>query len=106
MRFKVTFRKEARDEAVEAAAYIAEEGSPEASARWLEGLERAIESLSIMPRRCRRAREQPAFPDRELRQLRYKSHRLIFTILGREVHVLHIWHAARRDMNDQAPGNE
>jgi plasmid stabilization system protein ParE len=96
VKYKVVFRAEARDEAVEAASYIAEQGSPAAARRWFAGPEQAVRSLSVMPRRCKAAPEQNAFPLIELRQLAYKSHRLLFTIRDREVHVLHVVHSARR----------
>jgi plasmid stabilization system protein ParE len=99
VRYKVIFRHEARDEALDAADYIAEHGSPEAALRWYEGLEAAIASLELMPSRCERAREDAAFADVELRQLVYKSHRLIFVIRKREVHVLHVRHVGRLDVD-------
>ncbi len=95
MRYTVIFRAEARDEALDAADYIAEHGSHEAALRWYEGLEAAIRSLETMPAHCPHARERDAFPGIELRQLLFGSHRLIFTIRAREVHVLHIRHAAQ-----------
>lgn len=98
MAYKVFFRPGARDEAIAAAGYIADQGVPETAHRWFEGLESAIASLAEMPRRCARARENEAFPEIELRQLAFKSHRLIFTIRADEVHVLHIRHAARQDL--------
>lgn len=98
MRYRVIFRPEARDEALDAAGFIAENGSPETALQWYEGLEAAISSLESMPARCGYAREHEAFPGVELRQLVYKSHRLIFTIRESEVHVLHVRHIARADI--------
>lgn len=98
MRCKVIFRPEARDEALDAAGYIAEQGSAEMASRWYEGLEAAVASLEFMPARCGFAREHEALPGVELRQLVYKSHRPIFTIRENEVHVLHMRHVARADL--------
>ena len=100
MTHRVIFRSEARDEAVEAAAYIAEQASPEVALRWSESLEGAIASLAEHPHRCALARENDAFPGTELRQLVFKSHRLIFTVRGDEVHVLHIRHVARQALGE------
>jgi plasmid stabilization system protein ParE len=91
----VIFRTEARDEAVEAAGYIADHGSPEAALLWYHGLEEAVASLASMPTRCPYAREHETLIGVELRQLLFKSHRLIFTIRGNEVHVLHVRHVAQ-----------
>ncbi len=94
MRYRVVFRPEARQEALDAAAYIAASGSNDAALRWYDGLEDAIASLSTMPARFGYAREHGAIPGVELRQLVYKSHRLIFTIRDGVVHVLHVRHTA------------
>lgn len=100
MPYKVIFRAAARDEALDAADYLAEHGSPEIALRWYEGLEAAIASLADMPARCGYARENEAFAKVELRQIVFKSHRLIFTIRGDEVHVLHVRHVARANLGD------
>ena len=98
-KFIVIFRAEARDEAVEAAGYIADQGYPERAIKWYDGLVAAINSLADSPRGCPHAREQAAFPEIELRQLVFKSHRLIFTIRGKEVHVLHVRHVAQENLD-------
>jgi plasmid stabilization system protein ParE len=98
VRYKVTFRPEAREEALDAADYIAEHGAPEIALQWYEGLEAAVGSLESMPARCGYAPEHEAFPGIELRQLVYHSHRLIFTIRENEVHVLHVRHVARANV--------
>ncbi len=98
MRYRVIFRPIAREQALRAVAFIADRGNPENARRWLVGLEEEIDSLSTMPRRCGLARESAAFPSRELRQLLYKSHRVIFTIRNDEVCVLQIRHVAQDNL--------
>lgn len=100
MKYRVVFRDEARDEALAAADYIAAHSSVAAAGRWYSALGKAIASLSVMPRRCSPAREQPAHPGAELRQLIFKSHRLVVTIRGNQVHVLHVRHAARSNFDN------
>lgn len=95
MRFDVILRAKARDEAVEAARYIAEHVSLETALRWYEGLEDTIGQLATMPARFPLARENGVVPGCELRQVIFKSHRVIFTIRARQVHILHIRHVAR-----------
>jgi plasmid stabilization system protein ParE len=95
MRYTVHFHIEAQREMLDAAEFIAEQGSSQAAMRWYAGIEAAIASLASMPRRCARARESVLIPGVELRQLVFKSHRIIFTIRGRHVHVLHVRHAAQ-----------
>jgi plasmid stabilization system protein ParE len=80
MAYRVIFRRGARDEAIAAAAYIAEHDSADVAARWYAELEAAVASLAQYPGRCELAREYAAFPGVELRQLVIKSHRLIFSV--------------------------
>ncbi|MBI2424743.1 MAG: type II toxin-antitoxin system RelE/ParE family toxin [Candidatus Hydrogenedentes bacterium] len=96
-RYRVIFRREARDEAIETVAYLAEHSGLEVAAQWLTALESALESLSRWPRRCPIAREAAAFEGVELRQRYIKSHRIVFIIDGEEVHVLHVLHGARKE---------
>ncbi|HLX85134.1 MAG TPA: type II toxin-antitoxin system RelE/ParE family toxin [Terriglobales bacterium] len=64
-----------------------------------EGLKRAIASLAEMPERCPLARENKEFSF-EVRNLLYgrKPHvyRVVFTVEGDTVYILHIWHGRRR----------
>ena len=110
MKYRVVFRDAARDEAVEAAAYIAEQGYPETAIEWYQALEAASASLSEQPLRCSYARENDAIPGVELRQLVFKSHRIIFTIRNDEVHVLHVRHTRQRllveEQGKDEPGSE
>jgi len=64
-------------------------------------MEEAIASLSSLPERCPLAPENARFPF-EVRQLLYgrKPHvyRILFTIEGDAVKILHIRHARRRPL--------
>jgi plasmid stabilization system protein ParE len=97
-KFEVVFHPAARDEAVEAAMHIADRASPEQADAWLDAIEAAVRTLSEFPRRFPAAREAVAFPGQELRQAIVHSHRVIFTIRGGTVHVLHVRHAAQMDL--------
>ncbi len=83
------------------AKYIAEHASLDMALRWYDGLERTIEKLSTLPARFPLARENGIVPGYELRQVTFKSHRVIYTIRARQVHVLHIRHVARAVLADQ-----
>ena len=97
-KYKVTFRAEARGEAVDAARYISKHADSETALRWYEGLEAAIKSLEDMPLRCPLAREHGAIPGIEWRQLVYASHRLIFMVEADTLHVLHVRHTAQKKL--------
>jgi plasmid stabilization system protein ParE len=96
VKYKVVIAPPAVEDAVEAWRYIALD-SHAAADRWYAGLLHAIDSLGAHPRRHRRARESASFAF-EIRQMVYGSHRVLYTIVGHEVRVIHIRHAARRDL--------
>lgn len=97
--FEVIFHPGARDEAADVALYIAEHAGVAQADAWLDELEQTVHSLSEYPRRFALAREASSFPGEDLRQALVHSHRIIFTIRGSTVHVLHIRHAARRNLD-------
>ncbi len=99
MRFRVVFHPEAESEASDAAAYIASKSSLDVAAGWLEALECQIASLDEMPHRFGFAREHVLRRKPELRQMPYKSHRVIYAIIGNEVHVLHVRHTAQDNLD-------
>jgi hypothetical protein len=70
----------------------------ETDVRWFLALREAVESLSMFPARCPVAPENASFPF-EVRHLLYgrKPHlyRILFTIEGETVYVLHLRHGRR-----------
>ncbi len=71
----------------------------EAGLRWFQGLRQAVATLADFPQRCALAPENAVFPF-EVRHLFYgrKPHvyRIIFTVEGNTVAVLHIRHGRRQ----------
>jgi plasmid stabilization system protein ParE len=98
--YEVVVDKDAADEAMDATAFIAQ-SSPLNAIRWLERLQRAIESLQSMPNRCGYARENDLLGEK-LRQYIYKSYRIIFQVdeAAGIVRILHVRHAARRAIGE------
>jgi len=100
MKYRVVIQPPAREDIEAAYAWLAEQ-SPAAAARWYDGLEKAVGSLESWPRRCPLAPETDAFAV-QIRQLLYGRrtgrYRILFTIRGREVHILHVRHGARRGL--------
>ena len=99
--YRLIIQPPALDDLDEAYQWI-KERSPEAADRWFNGFVDAISSLSIAPERCGLAAENDAV-EPEIRQLLYGRrsgvYRAIFTIMGEEVRILHIRHAARQPMD-------
>lgn len=73
--------------------------APQAAAWWFAGIVEAINSLEYFPARCPLAPEHGHFAE-EIRQLLYGARRdvfrILFTIQGDTVHVLHVRHGAQQ----------
>lgn len=76
-------------------------GAGETGIQWLTELESAIDSLAEMPQRCALAPENDTFPF-EVRHLLYGRHpntyRVLFTISGDIVLILHIRHGRQEPL--------
>lgn len=83
MTYLIEISSVAEAEADSAFLLLSQMTSPEKAREWYEGLFKAIESLSAMPKRCPIARENQYF-SKEIRQLLYgkgrNSYRILFTI--------------------------
>lgn len=100
MRYDVDFTEQAQADAREAYRWIAED-SLERAAEWYQGLVEAIDSLEQFPQRCPLAPENTDFKE-DIRQLFYGKrggvYRVLFTISGKTVYVLHVRHGARKPL--------
>ena len=89
---------------LEAAYLYRQARAPQAAARWFAGLVEAINSLERFPARCPLAPENGHFPE-EIRQLLYGARRdvfrILFTIQGDTVHVLHVRHGAQQYLHEE-----
>lgn len=94
MIFRVVIEEQAALDIAEYGLWIVGQGAPLNAERWIDGIEEAIRSLSSMPERFPRAPESGVI-DRPIRQFHFKSHRVLFTVEGSVVHVLHVRHGAR-----------
>lgn len=98
MDFNVEITDIALAEAEEVCIWIRQHSNASDS-EWFDGLMEAINSLEKSPQRCSLAPENDAF-DEEIRQLLYgkrrNTYRIIFTVSGQTVYILHIRHASRQ----------
>ena len=97
MTYEIDIRDSALDDLDLARRWIARR-SPSRAESWLNGARAAIETLRSFPRRCPLASEDEDF-DLEVRYLLYGEFRILFTVEGDVVHVLHVRHGARRFMS-------
>jgi plasmid stabilization system protein ParE len=95
--YRIVLQPEAYEGMESAYEYI-EHDSLENAHQWAVGIMDAINSLKTFPARCSLAPENEYFPQ-EIRQLLYGKgrgvYRVIFTIKGDTVSILHIRHGAQ-----------
>ncbi len=100
-KYTVTIEAPAIEDLDQAYQWIAER-SPSSADTWFDGFIEALQPLESHPERCGLAAENDAVVP-TIRQLLYGKrggvYRVLFTIRGKEVHILHIRHAARRPMS-------
>lgn len=97
--YRVIIMPTAKAELAEIFTYISAD-SPSGAARWYAGCMKAIDSLSHFPMRTRLAPEAEKF-EREVRQLIYHSHRILYEVVDDTVNVLHVRHGARLPIGDE-----
>jgi len=101
MAFRVETSAQAESDAGAILEWLLSQHAGEAGIRWFLVLDDAISSLATFPERCPLAPETVRFPF-EVRQLLYgrKPHvyRILFTIQGDTVNVLHIRHGRRKPL--------
>ncbi len=103
MKHRVEISSVAEAEADTAFLRLSQSTSPAQASKWYSGLLKAIESLSLMPKRCALARENEHF-SQEIRQLLYgrgrNLYRILFTLLETEeastVRILHVRHSSQQ----------
>jgi plasmid stabilization system protein ParE len=98
VKYRVIIQPPAAAEMDDAYLWITER-APDSATKWFNELEAAISSLNDLPQRCPLAEESKAF-DVEIRQLIYGkrvgAYRILFTIIGDTVHILHVRHGRRK----------
>ncbi|HKQ49582.1 MAG TPA: type II toxin-antitoxin system RelE/ParE family toxin [Phycisphaerae bacterium] len=97
IRFRVITSPSVEEEINDALVFIAKH-SPENALKWANQIEDAILSLKEVPERCPLAPESEEF-NVAIRHLVIGNYRVLFTIRGDEVHVLHVRHGARRPID-------
>ena len=101
MTFRVETTAAAEQDADAILDWLLSQHAGDAGMRWFLALQEAIASLAEFPERCPLAPENSVFPF-EVRQLLYGHiphvYRVLFTVEGETVYVLHIRHARRRPL--------
>lgn len=100
MPYQVILEENAKEDIRKAVQWIAanaEKDSFAKSAAWFAALQDALDSLSELPFRCPSAPENK-FLLEEIRQLLFQKYRVIYTVSGNAVHVLHIRHQRQRPL--------
>jgi len=101
MAFRVETTARAKRDLNGILAWLLSQEAGETGLRWFQGLREAVASLAHFPERCALAPENVWFPF-EVRHLLYghKPHlyRILFTIKGNTVSVLHVRHGRRQPL--------
>jgi toxin ParE1/3/4 len=100
MTYPAEMTDQAKSEAEEAYRWISQDSVAQPT-RWFNGLQRAVDSLSAFPARCKLAMDVDEF-GREIRQLLSGSYRILFAISDDRVIVLHVRHGARRHLGESS----
>lgn len=105
-RYEVVVTPEAEAAIISAFDYI-DDRAPLNAERWLRKLYSSIASLENFPHRCALARECQ-FLDEELRQLVFKSHRIVFRIEEEQgiVRIIYFVHGHQLAIGEGAAGEE
>ena len=100
MKYHILIQPSAEEDIESIVRWIAE-NSPQNAQEWYQRVKHAISSLSQSPKRCPLAPENE-FIEREIRHLLYGRgryiYRILFTVHGDIVHVLHVRHGAMRPL--------
>lgn len=104
MDFRVDLSEQAQRDVAAIYDWLLAEHAGDAGERWFVALRAAISSLAAFPSRCPVAPENQDSPV-EVRQLLYGNrphvYRILFTIEGSTVQVLHIRHGRRRRIHGE-----
>ena len=93
MKYEVLIQPHAASE-IEHAYHHIRARSAERAAHWYDGLVEAILSLEYMPHRCAVAPENDFYAE-DVRQLLHPPYRVLFSVRGETVHVIHVRHVAQ-----------
>lgn len=96
MKFRIIIQPSAEADIGEIYFFFREVNPPYAD-RWLLSLHQAIGTLRELPRRCAIA-PQDKDAEEEIRHLLHGDYRVLFAIVGREVHVLHVRHSSHQTL--------
>jgi toxin ParE1/3/4 len=91
--YKVIFGQRSRQDLRGIVLFIRQgSGSPEIAARFGQTLIKRALSLGHMPER---GRILPELAQEDVREILFRSYRIVYRIAGQEIQVLRFWHAAR-----------
>jgi plasmid stabilization system protein ParE len=108
MKYRVVVQPRAAADIENAYLWIRER-APSSGDRWFQGVYEAIEKLETLPARCPLAPENAYFEE-EIRELFYGKrigrYRILFTITGDTVHILHVRHGRRLRLGETMQESE
>ncbi len=98
MKYRVLISEKAEADIDGVLAWFQEQLATDAGHQWFAAIWKAIDTLEIKPERCALADESTDL-GLEIRELlfgrRRGTYRILFSISGKTVHILRVWHSAR-----------
>ena len=103
--YRVVFAPSSQEDLTSILEWLEQVVSVEKVKEWYSSLKEQIESLKYLPKRCPLAPENSLWGKEEIRQLlflKYPSHyRVLFTIKGDTIQILHIRHGKRWFLHEE-----
>jgi plasmid stabilization system protein ParE len=104
MKYRIVVSTRAEQDRDRAFEWFSAHYSQDFADRWYEGISETIHSIAQNPQLCHRARENQSVSF-DLYEVLYgkrrNKHRILFTLEGNAVVVLHIRHSAQRDLTEE-----
>ena len=103
MLYQTAFEEDAIEDIRQTIRWIersAKGNSQKKAGQWFNAMQKAADSLSQLPFRCPLALEN-SLVDEVVRQLLFEQYRILYTVIGDTVYVLHIRHQRQESLTQE-----
>ena len=103
MLYQITFEEEAIEDIRQTLRWIERnaKANPQTKAgQWFNAMQKAVDSLSMLPFRCPPAPETDLV-DETVRQLLFQQYRILYAVRGDTVHNLHMRHQRQQPLTQE-----
>ena len=103
MQYQTAFEEDAIEDIRKTLRWIernAKSNSQKKAGQWFNAMQKVVDSLSHLPFRCPLATED-SLVDEVVRQLLFQQYRILYTVRGDTVHILHIRHQSQESLTQE-----